>query len=289
MIIIILISFSSSVYSVNEIISSQMETLNISSFIREGQRYTAEVFPDLNATDLLGSAITGRLDSGGIINGILNLFLRELMQALVLVGSILAIIVIHSILKTLSENIGNESTSEIAYYIQYILIVALIMYSFSGIIVSIRDAILTLVGLLSTLVPILLALTLATGHIASATLLEPLILFSIIFIGNIITGVILPIVLVSNVLSIVSNISDRVQIGKLSKFMRSGITWFLGIVIVGFISILSVGGGLASNVDGITARSVKSAAGTFIPVVGRALRWIYRHGTSELLQYLKMV
>ena len=270
--IILLIIISPSVYGVNEIISSQMETLGISSFIREGERYTAEVFPDLDTSELLGSALTGRVDGGGIINGIFNMFARELVQSLTLIGSILAIIVIHSILKSLSENVGNESTSEIAYYIQYILIVALIMYSFAGIIVSIRDAIATLVGLLSMLVPILLALTLATGHIASATLLEPVILFSIVLIGNVITGIILPIVLVANVLGIVSNISDRVQIGKLSKFMRSGVVWFLGVVIVGFVSVLSFGGGLTSNVDGIAARSVKSAAGTFIPVVGRALR-----------------
>jgi len=98
-------------------------------------------------------------------------------------------------------------------------------------------------------------------------LLEPLLLFAITLIGNLIVAVILPIVLVSNVLGIIANISDRVQIGKLAKFMKSGIVWFLGVIIVGFVSALSVGGGLTSNVDGITARSVKSAAGTFIPVV----------------------
>jgi len=140
MIIFILI-IPSSVYAIGDIVSSQMEALNISSFIREGEMYTREVFPDMNASELLGSAITGRLDTGGIVNGLLNLFARELMESLTIIGSILAVIVIHSILKSITENMGNEGVSEIAYYIQYILIVALIMYSFSGIIVSIRDTI----------------------------------------------------------------------------------------------------------------------------------------------------
>ncbi|MCL2355175.1 MAG: stage III sporulation protein AE [Oscillospiraceae bacterium] len=248
-----------------------METLNISSFIREGERFTRDVFPDLDGSELLTSAITGRLDNRGIINRVLNLFGRELVNALTLLGSILVIIIVHSILKSITENVGNESISEIAYYIQYILLVALIMSSFTGIIMSIRESILNLVGMMSTLVPILLALTIATGNIASATFLEPLIIFSIVIIGNIITSVILPITLVANVLGIISNISDRVQIGKLSKFFKSGITWFLGFVIVAFVSILSIQGTLTSNVDGITARSVKSAVSTFVPVVGKAL------------------
>lgn len=72
-------------------------------------------------------------------------------------------------------------------------------------------------------------------------------------------------------LGIVSNLSDKLQIGKLSKFLKSGIVWLLGVVITVFISVLSLEGTLTSNVDGITAKGIKSATSTFIPVVGKAL------------------
>lgn len=61
------------------------------------------------------------------------------------------------------------------------------------------------------------------------------------------------------------------QIGKLSKFLKSGITWFLGLVITIFVSILSLEGTLTSNVDGLTAKGIKAATSTFVPVVGKAL------------------
>jgi len=257
-----------------------MEILNINTFIREGERYTREVFPDLDGTDLLSSAVAGRIDNGNILSNLLNIFGREIVSSITLLGSILVIIVVHSILKSLTENVGNESISEIAYYIQYILIVALIMTSFTGVIMTIRETINHLVGLMSTLVPILLALTMATGNIASATFLEPLILLAIIIIGNFITTFILPIVFVANALGIVSNISNRVQIGRLSKFFKSGIAWLLGFIIVVFTSVLSLQGTLTSNVDGIASKSIRSAASTFIPVVGKALRRFYRFSTS---------
>lgn len=77
--------------------------------------------------------------------------------------------------------------------------------------------------------------------------------------------------MIATALGIISNLSDKVQIGKLSKFLKSGITWFLGVVVTVFVSILSLEGGLTSNVDGLAAKGIKSAATTFIPVVGKAL------------------
>lgn len=92
-----------------------------------------------------------------------------------------------------------------------------------------------------------------------------------VFIGNAITLFILPITLVATVLGIVSNLSDKVQIGKLSKFLKSGVIWFLGLIITIFVSILSLEGTLTSNVDGLTAKGIKAATSTVIPVVGKAL------------------
>ena len=80
----------------------------------------------------------------------------------------------------------------------------------------------------------------------------------------------MPITLIATALGIISNLSDKVQIGKLSKFLKSSITWILGMVITIFVSILSLEGGLTSSVDGLTVKGIKAASG-FIPVVGKAL------------------
>lgn len=145
------------------------------------------------------------------------------------------------------------------------------MTNFSSIISIIKDSIQNLVGLINSLIPILLALMTASGNVASATMVEPLIIFATIFIGNSITSFILPVVLVATVLGIIANLSDEIQIGKLSKFFKSGITWILGVGISIFITIISLEGNLTSNVDGLAAKGIKAAVSNGVPIVGKAL------------------
>ena len=145
------------------------------------------------------------------------------------------------------------------------------MTNFVQIIEIIRESIQNLVGFMNLLVPIIITLMITTGSIASANLIQPILLFVITFIGNLITGIIIPLVLISTSLGIVSKISDKIQIDKLSKFFKSSVVWVLGVVLTVFVGLLSIEGSLSSNVDGITAKTAKAAVSSFIPVVGKIL------------------
>ena len=195
----------------------------------------------------------------------------EVLDAITVLGSILVIIVIHSVLKSLSDGLENKSISQIAYYVQYILIVTLIMTNFVQILDIVKESIQSLVGFMNSLIPILITLMLTTGSITSANLLQPIILFLITFIGNLIIGIIIPFVLISTSLGVVSKISDRVQVDKLSKFFKTSVVWVLGVVLTLFVGIVSVEGTLSSTVDGVTAKTAKAAVSSFIPVVGKIL------------------
>lgn len=71
---------------------------------------------------------------------------------------------------------------EITYYVQYILIVTLVMTNFSEIIVLIKNTVNSLVGFLNSLLPILLALMVATGNIVTASTIQPVLLVIITFV-----------------------------------------------------------------------------------------------------------
>lgn len=79
------------------------------------------------------------------------------------------------------------------------------------------------------------------------------------FIGNIIQSLIIPLVLVFTSLVIISKISDQIQIDKIAKFLKSGIVWFLGIILTIFVGVVSLEGTLSSSVDGITAKTTKGS------------------------------
>ncbi|MCI9365681.1 MAG: hypothetical protein HFJ54_03585 [Clostridia bacterium] len=50
-----------------------------------------------------------------------------------------------------------------------------------------------------------------------------------------ISSVLIPLILVSTALGIVSQVSDKIQIKKLSKFFKSGVVWFLGLALTIFV------------------------------------------------------
>lgn len=254
-----------------EIMSSTQERFNISDFINQAQEYTGDFFDDMNLSDIFNQAVQGKVSNQTIYKKIIRILGKEISSNIKTLISILVIIVIHGILKSITDSLENSNVSQIIYFVQYILIVTLIMSNFTEIIKLIKETANNLVGFINLLMPLLLTLMVYTGNITTSTVLEPILLFVSNFIGNIIVEVLIPIVLIIVVFSIISKISDKIQVEKISKFLKSGVVWFLGIVLTIFVGVVSLEGTLSSSVDGITAKTAKAAVSSVIPVVGKVL------------------
>lgn len=252
-------------------LESQEKTFGISSFIQNSKQYTGEFFEDIDISDILNSAIKGKIDNSNIYKKILSKLGNEVQNGVKSLACILAIIIIHSILKSISESLENDNISKLIYYVQYIAIITVIMSNFSDIITLVKDTTTNLIGFMNTLIPVLISLMLYTGSITTTSILEPIILFMINFIGNLIQNILMPIILIITSISIISKISDRVQIDKISKFLKSSTIWFLGIVLTIFVGVVSLEGTLASSVDGITAKTAKAIVSSAVPIVGKIL------------------
>lgn len=270
-IIVFICILSNNSYATDELMNEQKEVFGISDFVEETEKYTGDFFEDIEIGELLNNAIEGDIDNNKIFKKIINLLGIEVKSSIQILVSILVIVVIHSILKSVSDSLENKNISEIIYYVQYILIITIIMSNFSNILETVKETSQNLVGFMNMLVPILIMLMTYTGSIVTSGLIEPIILFMINFIGNMIQDVLIPLVLIITVLSIVSKISNKVQIDKISSFLRSGVLWFLGIVLTLFVGVISLEGTLSSSIDGITAKTAKAAVSSIVPVVGKIL------------------
>ena len=270
--ILIILLLQNKVYAeTEEIMESTQEKFNISDFIKKSEEYMSEDFKEIDLTEILNQSIQGNVDNKTIYSPILKVIGKEVNSNIKVLISILVIIVIHGILKSITDNLENTNISQIIYFVQYILIVTLIMSNFTEILNIVKDTVNDLVGFINVLIPLLLTLMIYTGNIATSTILEPIILFVCNFIGNIISDILIPIVLLIIVFSIISKISNKVQVDKISKVMKSGVVWFLGVVLTIFVGIVSLEGTLSSSIDGITAKTAKTAVSTIIPVVGKVL------------------
>ena len=270
--VLIILMLPNQVFAENEeIMTSTQEKFNINSFLKDAKEYTGDFFEDVSITDMFNEAVQGKINNQTIYKKVLKLLGQEVTSSLKVLISILVIIVIHGILKSITDSLENNNVSQIIYFVQYILIVTLIMSNFTEIIKLVQETANNLVGFINVLIPLLLTLMVYTGSITTSTVLEPIILFISNFTGNIIANVLIPVVLIIVVFSIISKISERIQIEKISKFLKSSVVWFLGIVLTIFVGVVSLEGTLSSSVDGITAKTAKAAVSSVIPVVGKVL------------------
>lgn len=165
-----------------ETIQGQQEEFGIQDFLKSSKEYAGEFFEDWDLNEVLSDAVKGEIDNASIGKKMLSLLGSEVVTALKAIGSILVIIVIHSILKAISESLENDGISRLIYYAQYILIITIILANFSDIVKMVQDTMTNLVAFMNMLVPLLITLMMSTGSIATSGVLEPIILFMINFI-----------------------------------------------------------------------------------------------------------
>ena len=255
----------------SEIFQEQQSEFKIKDFLKETKKYTSKFLENIDISEIFKNATKGKIDNKKIFGKILNLLGKEVKGTLKTLISILIIVLIHSLLKSITDGLEHKEVSKIIYYVEYILIVTIIMSSFSEILDSVKNSITDLIGFSQSLIPLLITLMLYTGSITTSSVLEPILLFLIQFIANLIQNLILPVVSIIVVLIVISKISERIQITKLAKFMNTSIVWFLGIVLTLFVGVMSLEGTLTASVDGITAKTTKAAVSNLIPVVGKIL------------------
>lgn len=258
-------------YANNEVIDSQIESTGISSFLNESEKYVSNTFPDMDVNEIFNTSVSGTIKIDGIWGWVIDLLGDELKTGITSIVSILIVIVIHSVLKSIIENLGSDGASKIAYFIQYLIIVGLIVNTFTDMLRIVEDAITNITNFMNLLVPILISLMLTTGSIVSSGIAETALLFAINIMGNLINNLIMPLILVATTLSIVSNFSDKVHVDRLSKFIKSAVIWILGIILTIFVCLLSIEGTLSQSVDGLTSKTAKAAVSSFIPVVGKVI------------------
>ncbi len=248
------------VYASDEqMMEQQQEELGIQDFLKDSKQYLGDFFEDIDMSEVLNDAVKGEVDNASIGKRIFSLLGSEVVASVKAIGSILVIIVIHSILKAISESLQDDGISKLIYYVQYILIITIIMANFSDIVKLVQATTTNLVAFMNMLIPLLITLMMSTGSIATSGVIEPIILFMINFIGNLIQDVILPLLMIFTAIVIISKLSNQVRIDKLSKFLNSGIVWFLGIILTVFVGVVSLEGTMVSSVDRNYSQNYKSS------------------------------
>ena len=153
---------SENVIDTESIIEEQESNYGIKDFLSETNKYVPDYFKDLNISKIFSDATSGKINNKDILKKILSLLGVEITNTLKILINILVIVLIHSLLKAITDSLESTNVSKIVYYVQYILIVTVIMASFSDILKNVTNAVEDLVGFSEVLVPLLITLMIFT-------------------------------------------------------------------------------------------------------------------------------
>lgn len=246
--------------------------INLTDFSDEMKKYSNDFFPELGDESFLASVMSGDVSvSENLFQKVINIFFNEFKSNISLVVKIVGIAILCSVLKNIQSSFGESGTSEIAFYVCYILVVLLIVTSFSNVIDLCRDTISNISNLMKLLVPLIISLIVATGNVTTVAMLQPVLISMIALITNLIANLILPIIFISTIINVISNISEHINVEKISTMLKKSALWVTEIALIIFVGILSLEGSLSSTVDGITAKTAKAVVSSAVPVVGKIL------------------
>ena len=256
------------------ILDEQLEFLDTAELekILEETLKENDVLPRFNIKNFIVDLIKGNVSFklSDILKNLSIVFFKELRVSLGLMAKILVITIISSILTNLQSTFENASVAELANYITYILIAILVISSFSEAMDVARIAIDRMVGFMQVILPILLALLTAASGANTRMLFHPMIIVTVNVIGTLIKNIIMPLIFFSFIISIISNISNRMEFSKLSELGRQVIGFIISGALTLFIGMITIYG-LGSKIDGLTIRTAKFAIDKFIPIVGSFL------------------
>ncbi len=260
-----------------KILEEQTESAETKKIEEQLSKYsggeTEELIPGYDPQKIIDDVAKGNFEFsvGGFLNRILKYLFKEIYLNVGILIKLVVLVILCSILKNLQASFLSESVGELAFYACYIVIVSILIVSLNSALDMGKEIIDSMVAFMHSTIPVLITLLVSGGNIASGGVFQPILIMIVEIAATIMKNFFIPIIFLSAILSVVNNISDKIQVSKLASFLKQVGTWGLGLILTVFIAVVTVQGSVGAVVDGVTGKTAKFAIGAFIPVAGKYL------------------
>lgn len=258
----------------NEVIQQpppSVDMTQVESYWNKLMKEYGGFFPDNKPPTFSEMLMTGAKSFS--LTGMLQAMLKYLFHEILMNGKLLATIIILTvfsmILETLHSSFERNTISKVGYSITYLVLIVLAINSFYIAIDYAKSAISRMIEFMFAVVPILLTLLASSGSLATVAVLHPLIVFVVNAVGTAVYYFVFPLLFFSTILNIVSFLSEKYKVTYLAKLLQTVSLSLLGFFVTVFLGVISVQGATGAVADGVTLRTAKFIAGSFVPVVGR--------------------
>lgn len=203
-----------------------------------------------------------------VISAFFSKLFGAVKESISLCLSVILIVVVLNILSNVADK--TSSLLDVSFYICYMVIFMMGASSFKSACDIAQTSINELNFFMKAAIPVLGTLMTASGGVVRTSLIS----VSIIAISgtvSLISSILFPISTMSALISGMGALGNDNSLRGFSTALKKASLWGLGIVITIFTTILTTRSFAAVNLDTVTGRTVKYAAGTFVPVVGGML------------------
>lgn len=207
------------------------------------------------------------LSPSGVINSLKDSMLREIHAGASEIVMLIIVAAMSGVVTLLADN-GMRSGSEAAFFCCFTVMSALALKCFSVALEYGREVVGALTDFITKLSPLLMMMLIACGKPASAAAFHPVLSSAVYVIGIVVNKVMLPMCVFCAVLSVSGNIGGENKISGICRTAASVNKWIMSAVITIFTGISTIYGFNAPSLDALSAKTIKFAAGTLVPVVG---------------------
>lgn len=270
--------------AMDSVLNRQIDLLDLSEMEKAIENASREVstpyLEEFSIKETMINSIKGEdvITPLSIFKGLASMVFGEINEYLNLMGRLIIIAIFSTMLSTLGTSFNSKSTSEVAFYVCYIVLIIVLAESFMISMNIARNTIDHMSLTMKASIPVMITLLVSTGNAASGGIFQPLVFATIQIGSEIIKNVVLPLVFFVSVLQIVTNISEDFKIDSLVELAYSIIKWILRGLVTVFVGVMGLHGLTTPFVDGTINKAAKSMTSAFVPVVGEALS-----GTVDLV------
>ncbi len=256
-----------------QLLDKQMQMLDlegINQFVSQLTKEREGFIPQVSLSNLIAMIRQGKGNTTWqqIGDGLLRYLFSRLATHSALLGKLIVLAIVSALLQSLAGSFDNTGVSSVARLVCYLLVMSVAIFSFGQCLLVARTGIAQMVTFMQAMLPLLMVLVTAVGGVTTAAVFRPVVIFAATAITQTINNFVIPLTLLSVILQLVNNLSERFKVSRLAALLKDFSYGALGIGMTLFIGIVTAQGKFSAVADGVAFQSAKFATKNFVPVIG---------------------
>lgn len=230
--------------------------------------YVGDFLPNEIFEGDFSNLTNGEINQISFIDYIIDYLLATLPSVLKSFSTLLALVLIISIFNIIKKSFASEGLKN-AFSLVSVLCVSITVFStVSSLTEACIEYVNSICGAMNCFTPIMSAMYIMTGSISSAAVSNASMMLFLSIVENFIVVALVPIIKTSLSFSVVTSLSEGVNLSGISKTIKNLFTSICALLMSIFSFVMSYQSVLTQDADSLYMRTARFAIGNFIPIVG---------------------